>query len=121
MEPSRPLESRSRQRCLTFAALSGGCGLVLGSLIFSDAAGAGWGAMALSAGAGAALTQGMLWWWFMERPRRYRIRRGTLVGALSGLLAHYPCWYFVILVQNVSYWILDGSGSSPWARRRSTP
>jgi len=46
-----------------------------------------------------------LWWLLMARNAKSGGWRGAGVGALSGVVAHYVCWYESILVANIEIWI----------------
>ena len=101
-----------RRRTLTFGALCAGLGAVVGYAVSRGAVGEGWAGLTYYAAAAAGLTSMPLWWLGVERRQAFRTGRGALLGAIGGLLAHYPCWYLAILGHNVSYWLLGHGGSS---------
>lgn len=112
MDAARTFEQGRCRRTLVLGVLCAGLGAVVGFGVSHDAVGQGWDRLAYYAAAAAALTFMLLWWLIMERRQRFGAVRGALTGAVGGLLAHYPCWYLVILGQNVSYWYLKYFGSS---------
>jgi len=107
-----PFEQLSRRRTLVFGVLCAGSGAAVGMTVSVGAVGEGWGGFSFYAATAAGLTAAPLWWFALERRRRFGAARGALVGALVGLLAHYPCWYLAILGQNISYWVFGQPGSS---------
>lgn len=112
MDAARTFERGRRRRTLVLGVLCAGLGAAIGFGISSDAVGQGWDRLTYYAAVAAALTSMPLWWLIMERRQRFGAVRGVLTGAVGGLLAHYPCWYLVILGQYVSYRYLKYLGSS---------
>lgn len=47
----------------------------------------------LFAGVTSAVLGPTLWWWIIIKPGRLSVRRGILVGALVGIVAHPVVWY----------------------------
>ncbi len=76
-------------------------GLLCGLYVSHDAMGRGWQWFPVYTSVAAALTGGLLWWLLVVRPDNYAPERCVCVGALSGIAAHYVCWYMMI----VSYWL----------------
>lgn len=64
------------------------------------------------AGIAAFITSAFFWWLLIERKQSKSIAKATWTGFLSGLVAHYVCWYLLLLAANFSYWILGTGGSS---------
>ncbi len=63
-------------------------------------------------GMAAFITSALFWYFFVERKNSHSLKRAIIVGSLSGFLAHYTCWYLIILSLNFDYWVLGGPGSS---------
>lgn len=112
MAPSPSFVSGAYRRTLVLGVLGAAFGAVLGFWIARGAAGHGWDKLGYPAAAAAGLTIMPLWWLVLERPRRFSIARGASVGALAGLLAHYPCWYLAAVGQYVAFRFFGGSPSS---------
>ncbi|NTV35928.1 MAG: hypothetical protein HGA53_03150 [Anaerolineaceae bacterium] len=86
-------------------------GFILGGLAYVMAQGAqgeGYDIFPYAAGIGGLLTAALLWWLLLARPRNYSVSRGLGAGMLTGLLAHYPFWYAIIVYANICL----ASGSS---------
>jgi len=86
-------------------------GILVGFFVSFNAIGHGWEWFPFYAGLAAFLTTSLLWRLCIERRNRFRIFYGILVGALSGFLSHYVCWYLQILILNIKYFIF-GTGLS---------
>jgi hypothetical protein len=93
MKMNRPMVSALRP-ALIFGAL----GLVLSYLILAGhAAGSDWWSIVVASGV-AAFTVGFILWRALCSPvRPLSARRGTLAGALTGLLAHPVAWYLAVV------------------------
>ena len=86
-------------------------GILIGAYIAITAIGDGYEWFPLYAGFAAFLTSCLLWRIFIERKKSYRIVVGIFVGALSGFLSHYVCWYLQIAIANFRY-LVFGTGLS---------
>jgi len=111
MDAARTFEQGRRRRTLVLGVLCAGLGAAVGFGISSDAVGQGWDRLTYYAAVAAALTSMPLWWLIMERRQRFGVIRGALTGAVGGILAHYPCWYLLILGRYASYQYLKYVGS----------
>ncbi|MBI3813255.1 MAG: hypothetical protein HY279_02140 [Nitrospinae bacterium] len=61
----------------------------------------------------AFITSAFFWKLLVERSREGVTKiRAILAGSLSGLAAHYICWYIVFLLANVCYHLFGGCKSS---------
>lgn len=49
----------------------------------------------------------VVWNLFVERKGNYNITRGIILGVLIVVLSHHLTFYFVIISENIKYWILD--------------
>jgi hypothetical protein len=87
-------------------------GLVVGLLVGSDAIGDGWEYFFCYTTAAAFLAPALIWRLLVEKRRKMGTLRYLLAGALSAAAAHYLSWYFMIIGENVDYWLLGGPGSS---------
>jgi len=103
---------RSLKHSLVMGAACGLVGLAVGLIVRSTATGEGYEAFPLYALVAGFLTGTAAWWLLVARPGAYRGRRGALAGALAGLVAHYVCWYLMILGSNICYWLWGGCVSS---------
>jgi len=109
--------SSARKKTWLVGFLSGLIGLLIGLYVSSEATGEGYELLPLFAFLAAFVTSSVLWWWIAARSETHRLARGGIAGALSGMIAHYVCWYLLILAQNLCYWLtggcLDSLGQPP--------
>ena len=82
---------------LIAAAVFGCLGLALAYPVVSLAPGKGWHLLIISSGLATFAVGLVLWRRLCAAARATSPRRGALVGALTGLLAHPLAWYFLIL------------------------
>jgi hypothetical protein len=105
----------SARRALHFGLLCALVGLGGGGYAVHSAIGEGWQRLPICAALAAFLTGFGLWSWLIERRavpgRRVSILAGILTGGTAGGLAHYLCWYLLILSANLDY-VLFGTTSS---------
>lgn len=80
-----------------FGALCAPVGIGVGALVGYSATGSGWAWFFIPAGLAAFLTASASWWLIVERNARPTLLRGALAGAAAGVVAHYVCWYFLLL------------------------
>ena len=80
-----------------FGALCAPVGIVVGAYIGLTATGDGYQLFFLPAGLGAFVTALGFWWLMVERGARHTLMRGALAGASAGVVAHYVCWYLLLL------------------------
>ncbi|EMN44214.1 hypothetical protein [Leptospira weilii] len=52
-------------------------------------------------------TSYVVWNLFVERKENYNVIRGIILGVLIVALSHHLTFYFVIISENIEYWILD--------------
>nr|WP_235596198.1 hypothetical protein [Leptospira weilii] len=52
-------------------------------------------------------TSYVVWNLFVERKENYNVTRGIILGVLIVVLSHHLTFYFVIISENIKYWILD--------------
>ncbi|MCC7129644.1 MAG: hypothetical protein IT297_04520 [Anaerolineae bacterium] len=52
------------------------------------------------------------WWWLLSRRGTYTWQRGLAAGGLAGGLAHYLCWYLIIVGFNVCFFGWGGCTGS---------
>ena len=62
-----------------------------------------------SAGIAAFLAPCFIWYIMIERRGRISLSRGITVGALSAALAHYICWYMLLLSRYMEHLYLGES------------
>jgi len=43
----------------------------------------------------------------IEKPQKYTIKRGILVGIFIALFSHYVYWYIALISFNIGYYIFD--------------
>jgi hypothetical protein len=91
-----------------------GCviGALIGVYISLNAVGSGYELLPFSAGLAALVCTAGFWWLILDRNKKYTLLRGAYAGGLSGITAHYVCWYLMILAQNICYWGWRGCVSS---------
>ena len=53
------------------------------------------------------LTAYIFWYFLIEKPKKYTIKRGITIGICVALFSHYVCWYSIIIAYNISYYIFD--------------
>ena len=94
------------RRSLIFGLLCSPVGLGVAGYVTYNA-GTIYDAFPLHAGAAALITSTLLWRLIVEKLRRHGVLAGALVGAVSGLLSHYLCWYFELVEINIRHWIFD--------------
>ena len=87
-------------------------GILCGLYVSSSATGEGYHLFPVYAGIAAFITASFFWWLIVVRRNTYNMGAGAAVGALSGVVAHYMCWYVQIISANICYWILGGCRSS---------
>ncbi len=87
-------------------------GVSLGIYISLTAIGSGYELFPLYAGLAAFLTAFGFWKIFIETHQSYRISLGILVGAMSGIISHYVCWYLMIISANIQDYFFDSFHSS---------
>jgi hypothetical protein len=78
----------------------GGAGVVVSYLVLSGFSPEGkndWHSLVVSSGLAAFGVSFILWHFFCTPDRLISGRRGALVGALTGLLAHPVAWYLAIV------------------------
>jgi hypothetical protein len=66
-------------------------------LITADAIGNGYERTPFYAALSSGATFALLWYWLIERHRRFTVARGVVTGALVGLLSHPLFWYLFLL------------------------
>ena len=91
------------------------CGLLgagFGAGVGWNAIGAGYELLWLPAMLAAAGVGGLSWRVFVAGRPTGGLWRGLLVGAATGAVAHYVCWYLMILGVNLCAWTTDGCRSS---------
>jgi hypothetical protein len=101
----------SRQ-ALLYGLLCTPVGIAIGLFIALDSAASGFRYFYLYSGLAAFMTASFMWWLLIGRPEKPSGTRAVAVGALSGLLSHWLCWYLMLLWVNVDFYWLGGSGSS---------
>lgn len=62
------------------------------------------------AGLGAFLSTFLLWLILIEKARNKL--EGVVVGIFTGVISHYFCWYLLLLVFNIEYWVLGNKGGT---------
>ena len=80
-------------------ALCSPVGIACGLLVLLFASGEGYLIFPLYAGIAAFLTSAFLWFIFVALTGQYNKVVGGLIGGLSGILAHWLCWYFLLIVE----------------------
>jgi hypothetical protein len=109
--------SSARNKTWLVGFLSGLVGLLIGLYVSFVATGQDYELLPLFAFLAAFVTSSTLWWWIAARSETRRLARGAIAGALSGIIAHYVCWYLLILANNWCYWLtggcLDSLGQPP--------
>lgn len=99
--------SPSARGALYFGLLCALVGLAVGWYAVHSAIGDGWQRLPIVAALAAFLTGFGLWYWLIERRaatgRRSGPLAGLFTGGAAGALAHYPCWYLMILSANLDY------------------
>jgi hypothetical protein len=99
--------SPSARHALRFGLLCALVGLAVGGYAVHSAIGDGWQRLPMCAALAAFLTGFGLWYRLVERcgatGRRPGLRAGLVTGGAAGALAHYPCWYLMILSANLDY------------------
>lgn len=85
------------KKSLSMGAICAAIGAVTGALLVATATGSGYTWFLVAAPIAAFLTGTALWWLFLARRARYGTGLGVFTGALAGALAHYVCWYLVLL------------------------
>lgn len=87
------------------AVLSGGVlGLVAGSYSYLRFVSSGtnadpeWALLAPASGVASAVLGITLWWWLLDRPNRWTVRRGVIAGTLTATLSHPLTWYLLMVV-----------------------
>ena len=111
------LSKSALKKTLIVGGLSGLIGLLIGLYVSFVATGEGYEYFPIIAFLAAFGTSSALFWWIAARSRTRRVARGAFTGALAGALSHYVCWYLLILVNNLCYWLtggcLDSLGQPP--------
>lgn len=100
------------QRSLAMGLLCAPVGILCGIYIWALATGEGYHLFPVYAGVAAFVTPFAFWWLLVARRAQATVRGGALAGALSGAVAHYVCWYLLILSRNACYWLWGGCRSS---------
>ena len=88
---------------LLMGAICAPAGVGVGWIVASTATGSGYEYFFAYAGAAAFLTGAVMWWLVIERPGKATRLRGAAAGGWAGILAHWACWYLVI----VSLWLCN--------------
>lgn len=96
------------RKILPISLLAGLFGLIGGTLVWWGATGAGYELFPAAAALAAFSTTAFLWWLIVVRRERYTLKAGLLAGGLSGLIAHWLCWYLLIVGANACYWLTGG-------------
>lgn len=87
-------------------------GILVGLWVAITSIGDGYEWFPLYAGLAAFITAGSLWRIIIERRQCHTIQNGVMIGALSGILSHYVCWYLQVIVVNIKYyWFGTGLSS----------
>ena len=105
------MKNRLRQS-LVMGLICAPVGFVVGYVLLSDAPGDGLKHFQYYAAVAAFLAPTLAWWLLVERKSRLTLGRGIGAGALGAAVAHYVCWYLMIVGSNIDYWLLQGPGSS---------
>ena len=87
-------------------------GILIGVFIALLATGDGYRLFPVYGGTAAFITAAFFWWLIVLRRDAFRRIPGGIAGALSGIVAHYICWYIQIISANICYWIFGGCRSS---------
>jgi hypothetical protein len=99
-------------KVLPISLLAGLFGLAGGTFVWLIANGSDYEALPLAAGLGACGTTAFFWWLIVARRANYSARSGALAGGLSGVVAHYTCWYLYLVGVNICYGLTGGCVSS---------
>jgi len=91
---------------LRFASINTFFALLLASYISYSAIG-DYNILPLYAMLATFLTACIFWYFLIEKPKKYTIKRGIVVGISTALFSHYVCWYSMIIGANIGYYIFD--------------
>ncbi|WP_078129822.1 hypothetical protein [Leptospira alexanderi] len=91
---------------LTMALACSIIGLVVGLVIAFTAVG-DYKTFPIYSTLAAFSTSYVVWNLFVERKENYNVIRGIILGILIVVLSHHLTFYFVIISENIKYWILD--------------
>lgn len=97
---------------LWIGVIAGICGGLVGLFVRGIAEAADYDLFPFFSGAAAFICAAVLWWWLLSKKGSYTLPRGLLAGGLTGLFAHYLCWYLLILAHNICYFGWGGCTSS---------
>lgn len=96
------------QVCLHLSFLGAALGLFIRSLTDTI----DYDSFSYFAAASAFICAAGTWWWLLSRKGTFTWRRGLAGGALAVALAHYLCWYLIIVGNNICYIAWGGCTSS---------
>jgi len=81
-----------------------GVGIILRINDWGVASGDGYGlGFISSAGIAAFLAPCFIWYFMIERRKRISVSRGITVGVLGAALAHFVCWYLLLLSRYIEH------------------
>lgn len=61
---------------------------------------------ALVAGVAGFIAGTFAWWFLIEKKNTFTIARCVCVGVISNVLAHYLCWYCLVIIANIYHVLL---------------
>ncbi|MCL8265124.1 hypothetical protein M9Y82_00340 [Leptospira weilii] len=91
---------------LTMALACSIIGLIVGLVIAFTAVG-DYKTFPIYSTLAAFSTSYVVWNLFVERKENYNVIRGIILGVLIVVLSHHLTFYFVIISENIEYWILN--------------
>ena len=100
------------EKSLAVGLLCAAVGAITGTLVVAISTGSGHARFLVAAPAAAFLTGTALWWLFVARRARYSTSLGALTGAAAGAIAHYVCWYLVLVAAATCHALTGGCTDS---------
>lgn len=98
---------------IIMGSLCAAVGLVAGLFVSIIATGEGYRLFPVFAAAAAFFTSAISWYAIAGNQKRsFLLLRGTIAGAVSGLISHPVCWYLQIIALNICYWLFGTCKSS---------
>ena len=97
MSIGQPGSSRGARECAQMGVACAFVGALVGVGVAVSSVGIGHAAFAVAAPLAGLLCGTGAWWLVVVRASRYARWRGALAGALAAVVAHYVCWYVVLL------------------------